>query len=218
MCRAAQLSRQAALMDGEGWRRTAQECGRTPAIWEYTEYKLVDVLEHKKRLGPAGHAFWQYGIDGNQPTRYGFIYAAGCSESEQSQPYCPGGIKEWWPVIWIEIPGEVWPMYCPALAWQGGRPWFGHFSRLWQLPWHWIPDTTPSTTSAVPVSDAASEALSDSSFIDVAMSGVAASDTLDTSSWVDVAEDLDDESVCAASSSGSTGCSSSSSIPWKDLV
>ena len=55
MWRAAQLSRQAALMDGEGWRRTAQECGRTPAIWEYTEYKLVDVLEHKKRLG---HAFW----------------------------------------------------------------------------------------------------------------------------------------------------------------
>ena len=92
-------------------------------------------------------------------------------------------------------------MYCLALAWQGGRP-----------------DTIPSTTSAVPVSDGPSEALSDSSFIDVAMSGVGASDTLDTSSWLDVAEDLDDESVCAASSSGSTGCSSSSSNPWKDLA
>lgn len=139
--RANQLSRQAATLDTATWARLQERLGRPPSIWEYEEYKLVEILETARRPGQAAWA-WRSSLPN---IVHGFIWSSGCSEGQQSIRWDAANAaiecNQWWPVIWAVLPDTaLWPMYCPALAWQGARPWFCHRSRVWTFPAHWTAD------------------------------------------------------------------------------
>ena len=70
------------------------------------------------------------------------IYSRGSSSKDSQTPLldCEPGSK-WWPVIIRQHSGHsghidsaVVPFYCPALAGNGGRPWWVHTSRVWLVP------------------------------------------------------------------------------------
>jgi hypothetical protein len=141
MMRADDLGRQATQQDFANWVRLEQELGRAPSIWEYVCRKLEIVLMgRRKKEGQAAKAF-RAALQAGGVIQQGFIYACGQSESEQCSDAAAGG-DQWWPIIWIVVRGDIWPMYCPALAWAFARPWMCSSKRLWLMPQHWAPPLT----------------------------------------------------------------------------
>ena len=55
-----------------------------------------------------------------------------------SQEIASAGGNQWWPIIFPNIAlttTQELPMYCPALAWANGRPWFCHPTRVFTWVW-----------------------------------------------------------------------------------
>ena len=125
--------------DIAGWHDAGRHFGQEPHIWHYNQYKLTRFLEAKTRA--AGQAAWAWRDNGN--LFFGYIYSDGSSQGQQSSPLSAvESGNRWWPVIFLVPHGmsvsDLFPMYCPVLAQNFSRPWFGHRSRLFTFDPQWI--------------------------------------------------------------------------------
>ena len=96
-------------------------------VYLYLIYKLSHVLSHTKRIGQAGWAFRGQPMSAIQ---CGCVWGQG--GHEQEEPLTSHDIAgQWWPLIFVVTPeGNLYPGYCPGLAWQNARPWYAHASRV----------------------------------------------------------------------------------------
>ena len=98
---------------------------------------LVLVCEkiRMRSLGKGALAWvWYHGLQTADPI-FAVVWSDGCSEGSLSRPYSEAEVysygSQWWPCIVLDTGADLLPFYCPALAWQGARPWYCHRSRLW---------------------------------------------------------------------------------------
>ena len=116
----------ARCQDPETWR-----CGAVSNIYEYMEEKLKQKLNRARGSG-SQEAAWAFRMSPNK-IRHGMVFCQGSSEQTGLSPFT-GQVygEQWWPCIFttVHIHDEYFPYYCPALAWQGSRPWMIHRSRV----------------------------------------------------------------------------------------
>ena len=96
----------------------------------YLIKKLFQTLETIRRPGSFGWRFREAGPSSCVPA---FVWADG--SPQQLTEYGTQQLTEyakWWPCIVLVCDAQtlVLPFYCPALAWQGARPWGVHITRL----------------------------------------------------------------------------------------
>ena len=212
----------AQLEDPKTWELLRMNLGGPPLIWEYIEYKLRRILAGTKRIGQSGWAWHETGV-----LCRGFACVAHCSDDSQRMPYLSGEMVEWWPIIWLEAPhgGLIFPMMCPALAWQNARPWSIHISRVWRCVPEWLRDDDSfshlSSTTALWEYDPAmshsestilagwcfAEAAAELDNDDIALLDDVASEVGTTTGWTEVAESsvVASEDACASESTESSG-------------
>ena len=194
------------------------ETGGSVHIWHYLRHRLHSILASRKSIGQAGWS-WQ------SPGRlcFGFIFAEGSSQHEQSTPLSSTSRGQYWPIIFLApLDGAIWsnilvPMMCPALAEQGARPWYAHGSRCFTFNDEWlmhlllIPPQVPAVVPA-PTTHAATGATSatSDSFIIIGQSYVTAGEA-DIAVLEDVADSDDDETFTVADSETSACTATSSS-------
>ena len=227
MHRVQVFTTQAKRIDPIRWQRLEAALGRPPLIWEYTEYKLRTALAEKKSPGQAA---WAWQAQGNLCR--GFICVYYCSDASQQAPYVPGEPVEWWPIVWLETDSGavIFPMMCPALAWQDSRPWSVHCSRTWHCPAHWLHDidgfsevsSTSSGWELLPsTGGSAISVLTGWTFAapvapepgDIAVLEDVDSDTTSLAGWTEVSEVSETDTT--ASSTDSTAAPSSNAGPRK---
>jgi hypothetical protein len=100
-------------------------------VYRYLFAKIMNVVNTKKKIGEIAWAFAQA-----EPSDYvcGLVWADGTPE--QSSPMtAPRAYERWWPCIFLKDAYDLAkpfqrPFYCPALAWNGSRPWPVHISRV----------------------------------------------------------------------------------------
>ena len=101
-------------------------------VHKYLERKVAQVVTTKRSIGMFGHAFLRE-LAGHS-YMHCICYSDGASSTSQEEPYKGPSYKQeqWWPCITTVATTfpEVYSMYCPALAWQGSRPWGVHLSRI----------------------------------------------------------------------------------------
>ena len=144
MGRALQLTRETAHGDPIGWQAARDAAGPNASIWHYLTVGLRNILGTTKKIGQAG---WKWQTGAGHLT-FGFIFACGSSQSEQSMPLHPGDSHslQCWPIIFLAPPGGgpwihiIIPMMCPALVAQRARPWFTHGSRCFTFHAGWFDD------------------------------------------------------------------------------
>ena len=120
-------------VDLTGW----QQCDGD--VYAYLRMKIQVRLCTRARKG-VGQAGWCI-IDAlrSDPSslRPCVIWADGISEGSQMSPRKSTGEGEsWWPALIVAPTNgaqECVPMYCPALAWQGARPWWANVDRVWEF-------------------------------------------------------------------------------------
>ena len=112
-------------------------------IFQYLAVKATQVIKVKRSIGQAGYAF-----AGADNVYKGLIWSAG-SKDQETPFLAPQCGERWWPVIIVDLPGDVVAVYCPGLAWQNSRPWFAHRSRVRV----WVSDLTAAPCCQPPVSD-----------------------------------------------------------------
>ena len=122
----------------EDWKRSCQ--ANDPWWFQYAArdiylYLILKLAKFIRSKSSIGQAAWSF-----QPRRvgdlhYGCVWGHGGREQENELP--SGSAADimragsaWWPVIWVDVPGDKVPVHCPALAWQNARPWWAHRSRL----------------------------------------------------------------------------------------
>ena len=50
-------------------------------------------------------------------------------QSELTESVASDGYQ-WWPMMFVQGFGWLWPGWCPGLAWANSRPWMVHISRI----------------------------------------------------------------------------------------
>ena len=117
-------------------------------IYNYLYFKVKNIVEdpYKKRLGDAGHA-WLKSFDFGPEPEMAFVWSNGKKDGPGGQMSEFTGPRDreacgetFWPCLIIpelypnrhaQLEGFLYlPFYCPALGWQGSRPWFCHWSRV----------------------------------------------------------------------------------------
>ena len=102
-------------------------------VYRYLESKIIEVLSTKRNLGPFGQSF-KHALCLGYEYQQCVIYCDGRSSESQQRPYTGTSLHQesWWPCIATAhaVDIDIFSMYCPALAWQGSRPWGAHLTRI----------------------------------------------------------------------------------------
>ena len=151
------FTNQARKVDSRTWTQMQSDA----SIHDYMAHKLKEGLAFWRSPGQAAWA-WRATVS----LRKGFIFTDGTSQTTSCTPYSTPQIGDrWWPCIFGDPTSNgLVPYYCPALAWQNGRPWFAHGSRLFeawappfvfeaQAPPHPFAATTASQSATAPADD-----------------------------------------------------------------
>ena len=101
-------------------------------VWLYIILKLAERINRGNGIGEEAKCFKPRQV---RDLHFGYVWGHG--GKEQYQELRSGSLAEimadgsqWWPVIWVEVVGDLLPVHCPGLAWAKGRPWRAHRSRL----------------------------------------------------------------------------------------
>ena len=80
-------------------------------------------------MTPAGQEMMVYRTS---QFRCGIMWCEGGKDQQVQPLLVDEPNSEYWPIIYLEVnlSGDLLPVYCPGLAWQGSRPWCAHESRV----------------------------------------------------------------------------------------